>query len=284
MFVRLLVMKKFLEWAGIIFGGLIGLSVLAGLVLYGTGMKKLTQSYSEVPVETIRIPIGADAVARGRHIATIWACTRCHGEDFSGAMFTNDPLSGIVPIMGTILAPNLTSGKGGIATSYTDTDWVRAIRHGVMPEGQGEVLMFNYSTLSDQDLGDLIAYLKQVPPVDTNYPEIHYGPIVPIVSNIGLLTPAAEQINHLAPRPADPMPGATVEYGGYLSPICTGCHGNGIGNEVKKWKQDDFIHSFNTGVLPNGRKFGRTMSSETFRELTDMELDALWLYFTSSKP
>jgi len=276
-------MKRFIIWTGIVLGGLCVLPVFSGLVLYSIGTNKLSQMYPNVVVETVNIPTDSDAVARGRHIATIWACTRCHGEDLSGAMIKNDPLSGIVPMMGTIPAPNLTSGKGGIATSYTDTDWVRAIRHGVMPEGRGEVLMFDYSTMSDQDLGDLIAYLKQIPPVDANYPEMRFGPLVPIVSEVGLLPPAAEQIDHGAPRPADPTPGVTVEYGEYLSTICTACHGNGIGNVVQKWKQEEFVHTFNTGILSNGKQFGPTMSSDTFREMTDMELDALWLYFTSGK-
>lgn len=38
-------MRKFLKWAEIIFGGLIGLPVLAGLVLYPISMKKLNQAY-----------------------------------------------------------------------------------------------------------------------------------------------------------------------------------------------------------------------------------------------
>jgi hypothetical protein len=53
---------------------------------------------------------------------------------------------------------------------------------------------------------------------------------------------------------------------------------------VKKWKQEEFIHTFQTGVLSDGKQFGPTMSSSTFREMTDTELNALWLYFTSSKP
>lgn len=277
-------MKKLLKWTGLVIGGLLVLIAIAGLVLYQMGMKKLKQTYAILPVETVNIPAGADAVARGKHIATIWACTRCHGEDLSGKMITNDPLSGMVPLLGTIASPNLTSGKGGIATDHTDIDWVRAIRHGVMPDGQVEALMFDYSTMSDQDLGDLIAYLKQVPPVDTNYPEIRYGPIVPVISNIGLFTPAAEKIDHNASRPGYPAPGATVENGRYLSAVCTACHGNVIGNVVKRWKQDEFIHTFQTGVLPDGNQFGPTMSSSTFHEMTDTELTALWLYFTSDKP
>lgn len=277
-------MKKFIKWTAIALGGLFVLIAAAGLVLYPIGMKKLNQTYPNLAVEIINIPTDAEAVARGRHVATIWACTRCHGEDLSGMTFTKDPLSGLVPLGGTISASNLTSGRGGVANAYTDADWVRAIRHGVTPDGNVEVFMFDYSTLSDQDLGDLIAYLKQVPPVDANYSETRYGPIVPVVSNIGLLTPAAQRIDHSAPRQVDPMPGATLEYGRYLSVICTSCHGNSIGNSVKTWKQDEFIYTFQTGVLPDGRKFGPTMSSETFRELTDMELEALWLYFTSGKP
>lgn len=125
-----------------------------------------------------------EAIARGRHVSVIWACTKCHGKYLSGRLLTNDPIEGTIPTYGSIPAPNLTSGNGGIGRSYTETDWVRAIRHGVMPEGRGEFLMIDYSTMSDQDLGDLIAYLKQIPPVDANYPEMDYGPIVPVVSNL----------------------------------------------------------------------------------------------------
>src|SRR5512138_3205409 len=201
-------MKKVFQWTGFVLGGLFVLVAIAGLVLYPMGMKKLNRAYAVLPAASINIPTDADAVARGKHIATIWACTRCHGEDLSGRMIKNDPLSGLVPLMGTVSAPNLTSGKGGVASAYADTDWVRAIRHGIMPEGTGEALMFDYSTMSDQDLGDLIAYLKQVPAVDTNYPQTHYGFLLPVLSNISLLTPAAEKITHGAPRPADPAPGA----------------------------------------------------------------------------
>jgi cytochrome c2 len=277
-------MKRILNLTVIIFGGLFALVVIAGLVLYPIGMKKLNRTYPNLAVESVNIPTDADAVARGRHIATIWACTRCHSEDLSGMAFTNDPLSGLVPLGGTISASNLTSGNGGIAASYTDLDWVRAIRHGVTPDGSVEVFMFDYSTMSDQDLGDLIAYLKQVPPVEASYPEIRYGSVVPVVSNIGLLMPAAERIDHGVAHVADPTPGATDEYGRYLSVICTACHGNSIGNSVRTWKQEEFIHTFRTGVLPDGEGFGPTMSSNTFREMTDTELTALWLFFTRNKP
>ena len=49
------------------------LIAIAGLILYPVGMKKLNQTYPNLAVETVNIPTDADAIARGRHIAAIWA-------------------------------------------------------------------------------------------------------------------------------------------------------------------------------------------------------------------
>lgn len=271
-------MRKLVLWSGIILGGLIGLALLASVGLYSVGMQKLTRSYPNVPVTPVKIPTSPDAVARGQHVATTWGCTKCHGEDLSGMLITNDPIDGMIPLLGSIPAANLTSGKGGIAKSYSDVDWVRAIRHGVTPGGRAELFMY-VSSLSDQDLGDLIAYLKQIPPVDAAYPAARYGPLVPIFPAVGFFAPSAESIDHNAPHSADPAPGATAAYGRYLSAICAGCHGDFIANSVKPWKQPDFVRAFRAGVFPDGKDFGPTMSSKTFRELNDTELAALWLYF-----
>lgn len=271
-------MVKVMKWTGIALGGLIGLLLLAGVALYPVGAKTLSRTYPDIKVETVNIRTDADAVARGRHIAIVWECTKCHGEDLSGTLLSNDPF------LGTIPSSNLTSGKGGIGESYADADWIRAIRHGVMPDSGVEVFMYNYSTMSDQDLGDLIAYLKQIPPVDTVHPEMYLGPIVPLAPAVGLFTPAAEVIDHHAPRPADPVPGATVEYGKYMFAICSQCHSTNLATKLEKWSQADFVRAVRTGFLPNGRQLSQAMSSKTFSELNDTELAALWLYFRNTKP
>lgn len=263
----------------VVFGALIGLILIAGVVLYFIGKGKLSKTYPDIKVEQVKIPDDSDAIARGRHIAVIWSCTRCHGNNLGGKLITNDPIEGSVPLLGTIPASNLTSGKGGIAGSYTNADWVRAIRHGVKPNGQVEVFMYNYSTMSNRDLGDLIFYLKQIQPVDSDKPEMSYGPILPVLSIVGLFTPVAETIDQNVPRPADPVPGATKEYGKYLSALCTSCHGSGIVAPLQaKYKQDEFIRSIRTGVLPNGTQIDRAMPPSIFGEMKDTELTALWLY------
>jgi mono/diheme cytochrome c family protein len=145
--------------------------------------------------------------------------------------------------------------------------------------------MYDYFwTMSDQDLGDLIAYLKQIPPVDSDYALLHIGPIIAAAPAVGLFTPATELINHNAPRPADPLPGATIEYGKYLSAICFKCHSSNLAGNLAEWKQDDFIRALQTGVRPNGKQFGPAMPLKTYGELNDVELTALWLYFMDIKP
>ena len=272
-------MKKFLKCCTVVLGAGVGLLLLAGFVLYAVGMQKLTRSYPDIPVETVNIPTDLDAIARGQHIAIIWACTKCHGDDLSGKLIDNSVFSGTIP------ASNLTSGNGGIASSYTDLDWVRAIQHGVKPNAQAEILMNNYSTISAQDLGALMAYLKQLPPVSSNLPEMRFGAMLPVASALGLWTPAAEKIDPNAPYPAEPVPGTTLEYGQYLSPVCTECHkAKNIGRAVEEWSQEDFIRAMQAGVLPDGKLISPAMRKKTFSELNNTELSALWLYFRSLQP
>jgi len=268
-------MKKFLKWTGILLSGFIGLALLAGVLLVPGGMKTLTQTYPDIPVETIAIPTGPDAVASGKHIATIWACTKCHGEDLSGKMLSDDPFIGTIP------AANLTSGKGGVGASYSETDWIRAIRYGVEPDGHATIFMNDYTTLSDKDLGDLIAYLKQLPLVDAKYPESQYGPLSALASVVGLYTPAAKMTDETMPRPADPAPDVTVDYGRYLFTGCGECHSASLAGKVKDWTQADFVRALQTGILPGGKKLTPAMPLKTYGEMTDTELSALWLYLQS---
>jgi hypothetical protein len=268
-------MKKILKWTGIVLGVLIGLTLLTGLALYPSGKEKLTRSYPNILVESVNIPTDLNSIANGKHISIIWGCTKCHGEALSGKLLANDP------ILGTIPASNLTAGKGGIGNSYSDTDWVRAIRDGIKPNSQVEIFMNDYSILSNQDLGDLIAYLKQIPPVDSQLQAMHLGSVVPIAPAFGLFTPSAELIDHNATRPVDPVAAATVEYGKYLFTICSECHGSNLADKLENWNQDEFTHTVQTGVLPNGRQLPAAMTSKTFGEMNNTELSALWFYLKS---
>jgi mono/diheme cytochrome c family protein len=293
--------RKILKWIGIVLGSLIGLLIVAFAILYVIGSAKWNRLHGkyDVPVETLTIPTDEASIARGEHIATLHLCRICHTEALSGQAVS-------VPGLLTFGIPNLTSGAGGVGATNEDEDWVGAIRHGVGHDDRGLVMMpartFYY--LSDEDLGDLIAYLKSLPPVDNEIPPTDLGPLGRVMLPLGLLppeiTPNVIVIDHDAPRPVAPQPGVTVEYGEYLALTCALCHGpdfNGQtvqldgppvltpnltpGGELRFWSEEDFITTVRTGVTPGGKQLRSEMPWKYLGQMTDDELKAVWLFLQS---
>jgi len=292
--------RKILKWIGIVLGSLIGLLVVAFAVLYIIGSVKwnrIREKDYEVSVEKLTIPTDQASIARGEHIATIRMCKDCHTENWSGQ---SDSVPGLI----TLSMPNLTPGAGGVGATNTDEDWVRAIRHGVGYDGRGLLLMPSrvWYYLSDEDLADLIAYLKSLPPVDNEPPKTELGPLGRVMMTLGQLPPEATVadaavIDHDAPRPVAPQPGVTVEYGMYLARTCTLCHGSELngqtifdgsvalnltqGGEMKGWSEEDFITTMRSGVTPGGHHIIDVMPWKYFGQMTNDELKAVWMYLQS---
>ena len=290
-------MKRFLRWVAIILGGLVLLLVLAALGVLIATNGRVNQVY-DFPVEEIRILTDADSLAQGEHIAVTRGCMDCHGEDLGGQVFMDAP-------PGFFYASNLTSGQGGIGARYSDTDWVRAIRHGVAPDGTPLLFMpsHEYYVLGDADLGALIAYLKTLPAVEQEGQASQVRPLGRLLFLAGEfpLLPA-EQIDHTAPRPTTPEVGVTVEYGEYLAVGCTGCHGadyaGGVipgvppdwppaanltpAGRLATWSEVDFINTLRTGTTPEGNQLNpQYMPWSQTAAMTDDELEAMWLFFQS---
>jgi cytochrome c553 len=297
-------MKKVLKWIGIVLGSLAALLLVAAVVLFVLGSKRLNKTYDLQP-EAIVIPTDEAAIARGRHLVEVLTlCDGCHGEQLDGDAFEDEPM------IATFYAPNLTSGRGGLGATYSDADYVKAIRHGVNPEGRGLLIMHSdvYHNLSQQDLGAIIAYLKSVPPVDNELPEPKIEPLGKILVALGVfdsealpLIPA-EQIDQDAPFAEVPPQGVTAEYGGYLMSItlCHMCHGPELaggappepgmppgpnitpGGELGGWTEADFIQTMRTGFSPHGHKLDPDfMPWDVYANMTDEELKSLWLYLQS---
>jgi mono/diheme cytochrome c family protein len=283
---------------------LIGLVVVTFLILYfiGTAKWKEMRGYHQVDVAMIEIPAGSAAVARGEHLVTTRLCRECHTDSLAGQ---SDRAPGLV----TLAFPNLTAGAGGVGSTNTDEDWIRAIRHGVGTDGRGLVLMpsaaFNY--LNDEDLGAIIAYLKTVPPVNTELPHTNLEPLGRVMLALGQLPPEivpdADEIDHDGPRPLAPEPGLTQAYGQYLARICIVCHGENLngrtmreggevyialnltpGGELRGWSEESFIQTMRTGVAPSGRELNKRMPWKYLGQMTDDELRAVWIYLQSLPP
>ena len=288
--------KKVLKWIGIALAGLVGLLVIALVLLYLVGTNRLNKKY-QVSVESVPLPSDAASVQRGEHLATIFMCSDCHTANMGGQVFYT------VPGMLTVPTPNLTAGSGGIGASFNDQDWVRAIRHGIRPDGKALFIMPSgaFHEMSDADLGAVIAYIQSLPPVDNLMPERRVEIMGRVMMGLGMFPPfAADQIDHSSPPLAASQPGVTVEYGRYLTRICTGCHGaelNGApfgppgqevptpnltpGGELASWSEQDFMTTLHSGVTPAGRKLSDEMPWKYFGQMTDDELEAVWMYLHS---
>ena len=288
---------KVLKWVGIVIGTLFGLLVISALVLYGLATTRLNRNYN-IQVEDIPIPTDQAALERGKYLVeNVSACIGCHTEDLGGEFFFNDPS------IGQVYSANLTSGQGGVGEEYGDEDWVRALRHGVSPDGKGVMIMpsQNFHYLTDEDLGAMIAYLKSVPAIDRESPEPEFTFMSKMLFALGTLGKMpVERIDHDATRPVAITSGVTVEYGEYLSYLgtCRDCHGMELnggspapgepyapnltpGGELIGWTEEDFLTAMKTGVKPSGSSMNEGMPWELYDGMNDDDLRALFVYLQS---
>ncbi len=292
--------KKVFKWIGLGLCAVIGLLLIALVTIYVISNMRLNKTY-DIPATALTIPTDAAAIAEGQRQFSTRGCVDCHGPDGAGKMVVEDPL------VGTVMASNLTAGQGGIASNYAEgADWERAIRHGIGPDGKGLVIMpsHEFYPINDEDLANLVAFIQSLPPVDHETAPIAVGPLGRIlhITGIATLLPA-EIIDHQAPRPAAVAKGATKEYGEYLAKSCTGCHGNNLSGGpipgvpaeapyprnltpdmetgLGTWQEGDFVQTIRTGIRPDGSALAAGMPWQAFSAMTDDELSAIWLYLQS---
>jgi cytochrome c553 len=286
-------MRKPMRIAGRILVGLLALILLVVLVSSTVSASRLRKRY-DVPAATLTIPTDSASIARGRVVATLSGCTGCHTGTLGGqVMIDRFP-------MARLAASNLTRGKGGIGSSYSDADLERAIRHGVRKDGTPLFIMPSneFNRMRDEELVRLIAYVRSVPPVDNETPPRTLYPIARVLHTFGAPIVAAEKIDHASRRNVAPPPGATMEYGEYIGGACTFCHGEDLGGAKvggepgappsppigptgmpSKWTEAQFIQTMRTGVTPEGRTLrAQYMPWKEIGQLSDDELRAVFMY------
>jgi cytochrome c553 len=273
--------------------------VVACVVVAVISSVKLNRTYT-IPAESLALTIPADAasIARGRHIVNaISGCTGCHAANLSGAVMVD-----ILPAR--LVAPNLTRGRGGVGSTFTDADFVRAIRYGVGPDSKALIVMpsDDFAHFSDADLVDLIAYVKSVPPVDNELPDTDVRPLGRALLAAGQLPPMpADLIDRTVHPPVTMSATANVAYGHYLATVagCMSCHGAGLSGGpmregppsqnitptgIGKWSAADFVHAIRTGTRPDGTHIDKEMPWRHYARMTDTELAALLKYLRSVPP
>ena len=273
----------------IVVGVAVVLVVLVGAA-YGVSEYKLRRVWDVQPrplADSVRL--GMEEASR---LATVHGCVECHGADLGGGVLADDPA------FGRIVAPNLTSEGAG--ARYNESDWVRAIRHGIDPEGHGLVLMpsEHFYYLPDAQIAAVIDFVQAAEPTSRDLGETRLGPIARALYASGLAQlVAADVIAHDRPPPAPPEAGVTQEYGAHLARACQGCHGANLAGSAAgpapapnltphatglgSWAEEDFRRAMREGLRPDSGEISEAMPWKAFRAMTDQELAALWLHLRS---
>lgn len=288
------------RWPVTALTGFIGLTAVLLGAIYGVSERRLGRA---VLGETHTVPLAADseAIARGKHVALIRGCVRCHALDLGGQNHIDKRW------VLHLEAPNLTRGRGGVARTYrSSAEWERAIRHGVSADGRALIGMPSneFQGMSDLDLGDLIRFLESLPPVD----RVHARSSVGLVGRVWYLQGrlpllAAELHDSVSISLAAPTSGVSLEYGQYLAQTCTGCHGQTLSGGpipgslsvgppptnltpdcitgIGMWTLAEFTRVLREGVRADNSRVDSAMPLQDFQVFSDDEIAALWTYLRS---
>ncbi len=238
------------------------------------------------------------AVERGRHLVEArYGCGECHGADFGGGVMVDDPL------LGRLLAPNLTTGQGSRTLAYTPADWDRMVRHGVKPDGTPSPMPSkDFVAMSDRELSDIVTYIRSLPPVDATVEPVSFGPLGRVLLATGQFELSAtahpdHAAEHARVPPAE-APDAT--FGRHIAQACTGCHrrdftgGPIVGGDpswpaaadltaLDGWTYEDFTTAMREGKRPDGTALKSPMSEvpKFAAKMSETELRAMWAYLQS---
>jgi mono/diheme cytochrome c family protein len=294
-----------------ILGVLLLIVVVAGVAVYvwaGMATTRLRAQTFETHVVDFPIPFDGDAaaaIARGKHLVSArYPCTACHSDNFGGGVMVD-----AFPI-GSLLGPNLTLGAGSRTADYKASDWDRIVRHGVLRDGRPAVMPSeDFKSMSDQELADIVTYIRSLPPVNNTVPAPAFGPLGKILVATGEFKFSAATIAaHPEPHPAlPPAESVSAEFGKHLAASCVGCHGPDysggpiVGGDpawpparnitpdatgIKGWTYDQFVAALAQSKRPDGTalRVPMTFIAPYAAQMKDVEKQALWMYIQSLPP
>ena len=252
---------------------------------------------------------------RGQYISKAAGCLGCHTEERENAQ----PYTGgraLKTPFGTFYGPNITPHPEAGIGRWSEQDFVRALREGRRPDGAHYFPAFPYPSftrINDQDLRDLWAYLRTLPP--SNRPSEPHNLKFPFGWRWLMWF---WKVLFFTPGPFTPDPGASavVNRGSYLVNAlghCGECHtsrnflggikrgrhlaGAKLGEKTSapnltptrlKKKDDAEVKDFlQTGMTPDGDVAAESMAEvvrNTTSQLTPADLDAVVAYLRSLPP
>ncbi len=257
---------------------LVGVSLIALVFIYVGSQLVIAHRYA-LPGSHILPNRSADHVMRGEHLARIYGCSDCHGDDLHGAFIEDFGMS----------SRNLTQ----LSRTFSDVDFDRAVRRGLRPDGTSVAQFMpsdSFQFMPDVDLADIIAFIRSLPHGGKDVPEPSYD----LRARYDLLFGESKIDVRWFPfqKPAVDL-GANYRRGRELAmTACGECHTTQLaGNPgdtpdlslVAAYDQADFLKLMRTGKAAGNREL-RLMSATArirFRNFTDAEIDELYEYLVA---
>ncbi|ODS83628.1 MAG: cytochrome C [Cytophagaceae bacterium SCN 52-12] len=180
------------------------------------------------PAPDLKVDITPERIAHGEYLANhVVVCMDCHSQrdfsKFSGPIKEGtlgqggEKFSEEFGFPGKFFARNITPSA---LSEWSDGDIYRAITAGVSKDGRAifPVMPYkHYGMMDPEDVKDIIAYLRSIPPIDHSVPESEAN----FPFNFILNTIPQKALSGKKPLPSD-----RVAYGRYLANIggCIECH------------------------------------------------------------
>jgi mono/diheme cytochrome c family protein len=237
-----------------------GLAILAVIGAAGFWLATSPAAYEAVRADGRNTPTAARNVDNGRTMFHAGGCASCHavpGESdrtkLGGGLALHSPF-------GTFYVPNISPDpKDGIG-SWSQAAFIKAMREGVSPDGRHYYPAFPYTSyqrMSADDLADLFAYIKTLPPVSGRVRD-HDLPF-PFTVRRGL---GLWKLAFLDGRALEPDPSKSPEWnrGRYLVEgpgHCAECHSpRTLAGNIESGKR------FSGGPDPEGKGFVPNITSD----------------------
>jgi mono/diheme cytochrome c family protein len=248
---------------------------------------------------------------RGEYIYNMGGCASCHtakgGEPLAGGLEMETKF-------GTFLTPNISPDKSTGIGTWSDEDFIRAMREGEAPDGRHYYPAFpytSYTSMKRQDLLDLkhflekrVAVKQENKPHDLNFPfnqrpllgfwkwlNFEKKPYQPDLDKSLDWNRGAYIVNgpgHCAQchSPRDLLGGLKKDE--WLGGNPEGPEGEAVPglsmdkeNRISEWSEDDIIFSLQMGMIPDGDFLGGSMGhviDNTTSKLSDADLKAITTY------
>lgn len=275
-------MRSYPRIAAGLFAGFLALAIALTALVYIASERHL-RSFELPPAYTYPIPVDAAAVERGAHLTRTRGCRGCHGDDLAGQVMWE-----------VAVAPNLLT----LARDESPATLEAAIRHGIGRDGRALYSMpsYNFLRMRDEDLADIIAYLRSLPVVKKELP----APKLPfeIRRDIALGNDAAiaAYLDRVPPLRGESLGDASLSRGEYTAmTTCNECHGFGLRADspwedesapdliiIAAYTEQNFRHLMKTGLALGERELDMmsSVARSRFAYFTDQEVSDLYAFLS----